>query len=163
MRRGSFQGKVTVKGEGYDEVLNYWAHLETKEQPKTTLGTKWDAADAAQIMGDLRTLRRTMIQSGGFTPHELICGSKVLDTILDKLTTANQLDTRRVDMGAIDPQHLPNGVTYWGYLKDSGLDIYSYDEWYTDDAGKEQPMVPENSACSQARTRRRCLLTAWFP
>lgn len=138
-----FQGKVTVKGEGYDEVLNYWAHLETKEQPKTTLGTKWDTADAAQIMGDLRTLRRTMIQSGGFTPHELICGSKVLDTILDKLTTANQLDMRRVDMGAIDPQHLPNGVTYWGYLKDSGLDIYSYDEWYTDDAGKEQPMVPE--------------------
>lgn len=140
-----FTGKVTVKGEGYDEVLNYWAHLDAKDQPKTTLATKWDAAssDAAAIMKDLRTLRRSMIQNGGFTPHELICGTKVLDTLLDKLTSAKQLDMRRVDMGAIDPRMLPNGVTYWGYLKDSGLDIYSYDEWYLDGAD-EKPMVPED-------------------
>ena len=140
-----FTGKVTVKGEGYDDVINYWAHLSAKEQPKTTLSTKWDAstADAATIMSDLRTIRRSMIQAGGFTPHELICGSKVIDTILDKLTTAQQLDSRRVDMGKVDPQQLPNGVTYWGYLKDSGLDIYSYDEWYSD-GSTEKPMVPEN-------------------
>lgn len=142
-----FTGKVTVKGEGYDEVLNYWAQLDAKDQPKTTLATKWDASgtEVSSIMSDLRTLRRSMIQAGGFTPHELICGSKVLDTILDKLTVAKQLDTRRVDMGAIDPQTLPNGVTYWGYLKDSGLDIYSYDEWYID-GNDEKPMVPANLA-----------------
>jgi hypothetical protein len=49
---------------------------------------------------------------------------------------------RRVDMGFVDPDHLPDGVTYWGYFKDSALDIYSYDEWYVDDQGVEQPMVP---------------------
>lgn len=139
-----FTGKVTVKGEGYDEVLNYWAHLDESEKPTTTLATKWDAADvkAEHIMADLRTLRRSMIQTGGFNPHELICGTKVVDLLLSKLGTANQLDMRRVDLGQINPQMLPNGVTYWGYLKDSGLDIYSYDEWYID-GDEEKPMVPE--------------------
>ena len=69
-----FQGKVTVKGEGYDEVLNYWARPGDEGAAEDYFGHEvgrcWP--DAAQIMGDLRTLRRTMIQSGGFTPHELI-------------------------------------------------------------------------------------------
>lgn len=140
-----FTGKVTVQGEGYDEEIKYWAQLAAAEQPKTTLATKWDATatDAGVIMKDLRELRRTMIQNGGFTPRELICGKKVVDVLLDKLTKAEQLDNRRVDLGQINPSLLPNGVTYYGYLKDSGLDIYSYDEWYLN-GENEQPMVPEN-------------------
>ena len=153
-----FTGKVTVKGEGYDEVINYWAQLPEKEQPKTKLTTKWDeqGVAAGTIMSDLRTLRRSMIQTGGFTPHEMICGSKVIDTILTKLTAAKQLDMRRVDMGAIDPKMLPNGVTYWGYLKDSGLDIYSYDEWYLD-GDEEKPMVPDNLCLLAAQNVRTML------
>ena len=138
-----FKGQVTVKGEGYDEVINYWP-TETSEQPKTTLSTLWtaDGADAATILGDLRSLRRSVIQKSGINPTDLVCGTDAIEVLLDKLSAAQQLDTRRVDLGQINPAQLPNGVTYWGYLKDSGLDIYSYDEWYLNEAGVETSMVP---------------------
>lgn len=139
-----FTGKITIKGEGYDEELNYWPSA-TSEQPKTTLTTLW-TADGADIMGDLRSIRRAMIQKSGVTPNEIICGTTALEALLDKLTTAKQLDMRRVDMGQIDPSHLPQGVTYWGYLKDSAIDIYSYDSWYLDpDTDTEKPFVPADS------------------
>lgn len=142
-----FTGCVTVKGDGYDEVINFWP-TDTAKQPKTTLadGELWTASGvtAAQIMANLRTVRRTMIKNGGYTPNQIIVGSAVLEAMLEKLQAAGALDNRRVDLGQIDPQHLPNGVTYWGYLKDSALDVYSYDEWYVNDAGVEAPIVPAN-------------------
>lgn len=151
-----FYGKVTVKGDGYDEVVDYWKDLDPSEKPETTLSTKWDTADAKAILADLRALRLKMIQAGGFTPTELVMGQNGCNTLLNKLEDASLLDMRRVDMGLIDPAQLPQGVTYWGRLKDSALDLYSYDNWYTDpDTGKDTPMVPEDKcllATPSART-----------
>lgn len=141
-----FNGQIEIKGDGYNgEVINYWPQ-ESADKPYTELAIKWTAQDvtAKVIMKDLRDIRRAMIKKSGITPTEIVCGTKVIDAIIDKLTDAKALDMRRVDMGQINPQHLPNGVTYWGYLKDSALDIYSYDEWYLNDAGQETPMVPED-------------------
>ena len=140
-----FKGSVTVKGEGYDDLISYWPKA-TGDQPKTTLTNLWTASGttAAQIMADLRSVRTTMIKKGGGTPNQIIVGSAALNALIEKLQAAGALDNRRVDLGHIDPQQLPNGVTYWGYLKDSALDIYSYDEWYLSDEGKEEPIVPAN-------------------
>lgn len=144
-----FTGKITIKGDGYDEVIDYWSDLEEGDKPETETTTKWDASGttAKQIMTDLRDLRLKMIQTGGFTPTEVVLGSEVLNAVLDKLTDAAMLDMRRVDMGQIDPTHLPQGVTYWGRLKDSGLDLYSYDNWYADPTtGTDTPFVPADKA-----------------
>jgi hypothetical protein len=140
-------GKVTIKGEGYDEVINYWPD-EVGEQPTTTLATKWDTAEATAliIMTDLRTIRRNMIRKAGFVPTDLICGSAVIEAIVDKLASAGEMDKRRVDLGQVDPRNMGNGVTYWGYIKDSAIDVYSYDDWFVDDDGVEKPMMPENIA-----------------
>ena len=153
-----FTGQISIKGEGYGEgqVIRYWPS-EVADRPYTALPILWNTAEAtpAVIMKQLRDLRRSVIQKSGFTPTQLICGTKVIDALLDKLTEAKALDMRRVDMGHVDPHHLPQGVTYWGYLKDSGLDIYSYDEWYINDEGVEVPMVPEElclMASPNART-----------
>lgn len=152
-----FNGKISVKGDGYDEELDFWKDLAEADKPETTLVDKWDSTGvtADKIFADIRSIRRSMIQKGGFTPKDLICGNQVIETLLPILNKAGALDTRRVDMGQIDPSHLPNGVTYWGYLKDSALDIYSYDEWYIDTDGSEYPMVPGNKvlfASSDAKT-----------
>lgn len=138
-----FTGQITVKGEGYDEVIRYWPS-SAPDQPYEALtgGAAWDQATATPLQ-DLREKRRAIIQSSGVTPTEAVMGTQAVDAFLARLEAEKvALDYRRVDMGVIDPQHLPNGVTYWGYLKDSALDIYSYDEWYLNDAGVEVPMVP---------------------
>ena len=145
-----FTGKITINGIGYDEELNYWSATQS-EKPTTTPTTLWNAegATAKTIMADLRAVKRSVVQKSGFNPTELICGHDVAEAIIDKLTDAKVLDMRRVDMGLIDPRHLGNGVTYWGYLKDSALDIFTYDEWYLKD-GAETPMIPD----------KKCLLAA---
>lgn len=152
-----FTGKVEVKGDGYDDVVDYWRDLAEADKPETTLTTKWDASGvtADTVFADIRAIRRAMIKKSGFTPKEMICGTQVIEKILPLLTGAQALDTRRVDMGQVNPQQLPNGVTYWGYLKDSAMDIYSYDEYYLDSDGTEKPMVPEKKvlfASSDVRT-----------
>lgn len=140
-REAVLSGRVTIQGEGYDEVIDYWGNVDESERPVETLV----ADSAVNVLKGLRTIRRGMIQKAGFVPTEIICGTNALDTIIEKLIDARALDSRRVDMGQIDPRQLPNGVTYWGYLKDSALDVYSYDDWYFDDAtNAEVAMMPEN-------------------
>lgn len=152
-----FKGLINVKGDGYDEVLRYWP-TNPADQPYEALagGALWSAAATADPLSDLRRSRRTIIQNSGVTPQDAIMGTDALEAFLKLLKGVNvELDFRRVDMGQIDPKHLPNGVTYWGYFKDSALDIFTYDEWYLDDNGDEQPMVPSKEVLigsSNART-----------
>lgn len=139
-----FKGKVTVKGDGYDEEVVYW-DADPGKQPKTTLSKKWDAVDADPLL-DIRIARREMVKSSGFNPSELILGSKAADALLAKLVEKDFLDKRRVNLGEIEPQFESTGAIYLGHLRDSNIDLYSYEEWYTDDEGKTQPIVPENLA-----------------
>ena len=76
---------------------------------------------------------------------------------MEKLIADQGLDNRRVDLGFVKPQELPNGVSYMGHLNEVDLDIYSYDEWYIDEAGKEHPMVPEK-ACLLASPNTKTML-----
>lgn len=140
-----FFGKVTVKGEGYDEELNYWPSNAADQPYEELVGAAtWDGG-SADPMGDLRAARRAILQGSGVTPKDVLMGNAALEAFLAQLEKEKvALDFRRADMGHIDPSHLPNGVTYWGYLKDSALDIYTYDEWYLDETGAERPMVPDN-------------------
>lgn len=140
-----FTGQINIKGDGYDEVLRYWPTNPAEQPYKALAGNAvWDGSEANPL-ADLREARRAIIQSSGVTPRDAIMGTDALEAFLSALGKMEvELDYRRVDMGIIDPDHLPNGVTYWGYLKDSALDIFTYDEWYLDDNGDEKPMVPSD-------------------
>lgn len=137
-----FTGKIAVTGEGYDEEIQYWP-ADAGDQPYEALGAgdRWNES-TSDPLADFRTGRRTVIQSSGVNPVDAILGTDAIEALLANEAFSKRLDNRRIDMGMIDPSNLPNGVTYWGYLKDSGLDLWSYDEWYIDDNGVEQPMVP---------------------
>ena len=151
-----FTGKIDIKGEGYDEVLQYWP-TETGDQPTTTLATKWDDSNANPLK-DLRLITQQMVKDSGLTPVECIMGADAYEAFLSLLET-NQtwakfwLDFGRVDGANVRPNNLPNGVRALGNF--NGLNILAYDEWYVDENGTEQPMVPLNKvlvACRGVRT-----------
>jgi hypothetical protein len=138
-----FKGQVTVKGDGYDEVIKYWP-TDVNDAPYTALGAadRW-SADTSDPLSDFRLYRRGIIQKSGVTPTDALLGTDAIEALLANASFTKKLDNRRIDLGIIDPSILPDGVTYWGYLKDSALDLWSYDEWYIDEAdGEEKPMVP---------------------
>ncbi len=136
-----FAGHVSVKGKGYDEVVSFW-DADESAKPMTEVTTKWNAA-GADILADLRSIRRAVIQQSGITPTEVICSADVIDAILANEKVAEQLNTRRAELGQIKIDQLPNGVTYYGNL--GGLDIYGYDSWYVD-GEEEKPFVPAGLA-----------------
>lgn len=150
-------GKITVKGEGVDAELNFWPSA-TKDQPTTTLSTLWTAATADPLT-DLRTIARSVAQKSGLTPVEIICGAKAVDCLLARLKGDNTaLNSRRIDMGQINPREFADGVSYVGALRLPNLDVYTYDEYYYDETDStEKPMIPDNivlMACRGARCTR---------
>ena len=151
-------GKILIKGEGVDEYLDFWKDLSSAEKPAGTVSTLWTAA-GADPLSDLRTACRKIAQKSGLTPVEMIVGSKAIDALLKSLKGDNTaLNSRRIDLGQIDPRELEDGVSYVGALRLPNLDIFTYDEYYYDVAtGKEKPMIPEDSvliACRGVKTTR---------
>lgn len=133
-------GKVEVKGDGVDDVVDFQmddSHLVTET-------TKWTDA-AADPIANLRNYKRRIAKDSGRTAAAAVMNGDVADAFLDNEKVKEHLHTRRIDLGMIRPQELPDGVTYLGYLNNPGVDLYVYEEWYLDDNGEEKPMVPEGS------------------
>lgn len=150
--QGVFTGQVAIVGEGVNYTVDFGYEADVHKLILGT-GSKWGDS-GVDPLADLREWRRDIIKRSGLTPNIALMGSGAVDAFLAALPE-KALNYRKVELAQINPALLPQGVTYWGYVQDSGLDIYSYDEWYLDDNGVEQPMVPVNAvllASTAART-----------
>jgi hypothetical protein len=143
-----FQGKVILKkqkddGTFVNEEIDY---LQADTHKITLTGNDlWSDKTNSQPLAKLRGLRRLLIQDSGVSPDVLIFSSEAIDAFLahPDIKGIGGLSPIKVQLGQINPQLLPNGVTYWGYLQDIACDIYSYDEWYLDPSDNtEKAMVP---------------------
>ena len=151
-------GKIIIKGEGVDDQVDFWADLAAADKPKSTVSTLWTAS-GADPLGDLRAVCRTISQKSGLTPVEVVAGSKAVDAMLNALKGDNTaLNSRRIDMGQINPRELEDGVQYVGALRLPNLDVFTYDETYYDEAtSTNKTMIPEDSvliACRGVKTTR---------
>ena len=134
-------GAITIADDGVSLSVDFLMPADHKVTLLTT--TRWSETTAVPL-DNFRTWRRKILQDSGITPDVCVMGSGVIDAFLNHASVQNLLNNRRVDLGMINPQALPNGVTYYGFINEVGLDIYGYDEWYVDSGGTEQPMVPAN-------------------
>lgn len=156
MSQAMTKGQIHVIGEGVDDLID----LQMPASHKLTLvgPAAWSDPDNSNPLDQLRRWRRRIIQDSGMNPDVMILGADALDAFLNHPQLEKKLDNRRVELGQIDPRSLPNGATYYGTIRDVGLDIYSYDEWYFDEAtGTEQAMIPPDLALiasTRARTSR---------
>lgn len=136
-----FTGKVDIIGEGIDATLDF--DFTNKE---VLSGTDLWSDSTSDPINYLKQKRREIIKKSGVNPDQVLMASDVVDTFVNHPKVTDKLNTRRIDLGLIKPEILPNGVTYIGYIAELGCDIYSYDEWYFDeDTQTEKPMVPSGN------------------
>ena len=132
-------GKVTVKGEGVDDEIDF---LQSATHLPVLSGTDlWDNS-SSQPLEQFRVWRRLMLQDCGKSPNVAILGSDSIDEFIKNTNVKSQLDTRRINLGQLDPIEQADGVTYYGRILDVGIDLYTYDEWYIDpETGIETSMI----------------------
>lgn len=136
-------GKIEVKGEGFNEVVDF-GYVPGEHSIVLSGTSAWNHADGDPGT-DLKRWKTSINQRGGVRPNRVIVGSKVAEAIMDNPKVAKRLDNRRMELGKIDPKEMPEGVDYLGYLAPSMIDIYTYEEWYVASDGNEYPIIPEDA------------------
>lgn len=133
-------GQLKVKGKGVDEVIDFGLTNKT-----TLASTKKWGASAADIWGNLKDWKQQVSRNGFANANMVIMGKAAADAFMADATVAKLLDNRRIEIGAIKPEEMEGGITYYGHLNLPGVDIYGYDEVYLDDeTGETKPLIPDN-------------------
>lgn len=150
-----FTGRVAMTGDGVDQILDF--DFTNKE---TLSGTSvWTDTQNSDPINDLKRWRLSILQKAGITPNIVIMSQDVLNHFLQHPDVQKKMDIRRIQLGKIEPQLLPNGVTFIGTLTMLGLDIYTYEEWYFDETDQqEKPLVPTGNVLL-ASTNARSTMT----
>ncbi|WP_456390615.1 major capsid protein [Hydrogenimonas sp.] len=148
-------GKIIVKGDGVEDEIDF--SFDVSQLPVLSGTALWSDTDSDPIK-QMRAWRTERVKAGGIAPNVAVMGGDAVDAFINNAKVQNALDLRRMERGIINPEVLPKGVTYWGYIPEIATDIYSYDEWYIDDeTGAEKAMVDAETVIygsTQAKAKR---------
>ena len=136
-----FEGKIYIKGEGLDEVIDFGF------TNNATITTKWGAAGANPI-SDLEAIYQMVQTNGMVNPGICIMANNVAAAFISNDKVQKYLDIKNYNLAKIEPKVLPNGVRYLGRIDLLDLDIYTYSGIYTDDwsgsTAVTKKFVPDN-------------------
>ena len=134
--------------ESDDMEVRYYT--EGTNPAKYTTAVKWDQP-TAKILADLEAMVR-MLTRRGLPAVDLVCSPDVADAIIHNTEIKELLNNRRYELGGVEPSQLTASAAIIARLNVLGrlINIISYDETYTDDAGKDQLYIPSG----------KCVLTA---
>jgi hypothetical protein len=127
------------------------AYYAEASNPATYTPTaKWDAT-GGKILKDLEAMIR-MLTKRGLRASDLVCSPDVADTIINDAAVQKLLDNRRIEIGNVEPELLPDGAAIVARLNVLGriISVISYDLTYTDDEGNDKLYIPSG----------KCVLTA---
>lgn len=120
-------GRLTQKGKGVDEVLDFWPQDAAEKPYKKLAGTAvWDNA-ASNPIADLRAAQAWALKKTGVKPTEATLGSAAAQALLDNESFLKKLDIKNYRSAEIDIREITYGVTYLGRVVELALDLYSYD------------------------------------
>ena len=136
-----FEGKIHVKGDNVDEIIDFGFGNFIE------LVKKWDDPTADKYQ-DILSLYEHVQKNGYVNAGMGVFAPDVVKMLLNDEKFMKKLDIANANLAKIDPKQLPNGATYIGTIKQIDLDIYTYNAWYTDDwtnpsAPVTKPYVPE--------------------
>ncbi len=133
----SFNGSLTIVGEGEDRVVNFGR--DAANTVDLGAGFYWDDT-SPDIDGDMRDFIK-IVAGNGYSATHIVGRSESIAPLIAEVKT--ETDFRRVENGGLKFQSMldVNGAIYEGtYLN---IEIWSYDGVYKDAAGATQKAVPE--------------------
>jgi len=140
MREVLLSKKVTIDGEGFKKEIKF------DEDDKVTLsGTElWSHADANPL-AKLKEIRSAILKATGKAPKIVMMDVDAQTAFLAHPKVRDAFDKRHIKLGSIEPRVKPDGTTFLGRLLELDMDLMSYEEWFIDSEGVEQPILPSGT------------------
>ncbi len=134
-----FEGKIDIQDE--DEGLDIQVDFGFTNKYVLTTDQFWSVA-TVDPLPLLRNIRKDIIRKTGIAPDIMVfAGDMIEDFITNKfiVEAVNKLNMKNV---VIEPRVVDPALTFYGRIQELDMDIYSYDEWFLNDEGEEEAIVP---------------------
>ena len=123
-------GKIPIKGDGVDYEIDF--EFENYEEISNT-NAKWSDRTNSKPLEDIGRYKAA-VQKNGFVNCDIaVLGAQAAADFLNNESVLKILDTKNMNLAAIDPKELPNGASYLGHLPLYNISLYTYNEFYLDD------------------------------
>lgn len=90
----------------------------------------------------LRDLRRKIIKAAGSAPDIALFSSDVVEDFVTNPFVKEAMDMLNYKNIVIEPRVIDQALTFYGRIAELDLDVYTYDEWFLNDEGEDEAMVP---------------------
>lgn len=137
-----FEGKIDVvdEDEGVDVQIDFGFDnivvLSTDDQ--------WTLA-TVNPLAIFRQLRKRIIKDVGRAPDIALFSSDVIDDFITNPFIEKAMNVLNLKNVVIEPRVIDPALTFYGRIAELDLDIYTYDEWFLNDAGEDEAMIPKGT------------------
>ncbi|MGG3504763.1 major capsid protein [Paenibacillus lautus] len=95
-------------------------------------------------LANLKDWRLRVTKSAGAAPIMAIFGQGAIDKFVSDPEISKLLDQKNANFINMNPTLQDEALTFYGRIPGLGLELYTYDDWFIDDDGVEQPFIPDN-------------------
>lgn len=137
-----YEGKIDVvdEEEGVDVQVDFgFSNI-------TVLGADQDWALATvNPLPTLRQIRKKIIKATGKAPDIAIFSSDVIEKFTTNPFVEKAMNMLNMKNIVIEPRVVDPALTFYGRIAELDLDIYTYDEWFLNDEGEDEAMIPDGT------------------
>ena len=137
-----YEGKIDVvdEEEGVDVQVDFgFSNI-------TVLGADQDWALATvNPLPTLRQIRKKIIKATGKAPYIAIFSSDVIEKFTTNPFVEKAMNMLNMKNIVIEPRVVDPALTFYGRIAELDLDIYTYDEWFLNDEGEDEAMIPDGT------------------
>lgn len=133
-------GKVTVTGDGYPAVVVDFGRAAGQTIALLTTA-RWGETGVVPL-DDIKTWMTVVQKSSGSIVTDAIMDTLAWDLFIADANTEKLLDLRRAAQDEVHIRAMANiGLAFQGHF--AGVDYWTYQDWYINDAGTEVTMLPD--------------------
>lgn len=144
------EGQVTVEGEGYDTVVVDFGR-DGNLEVALTAGNKWGETGVVPI-DDLEDWAELVQKTEGAIVTDIVMEPDAWRQFRKSTDTKDLFDSANMEPGQIQPINSPaSGGQLKGVV--GNWRIWTYQDWYIDEAGVEQPMLPTGTVLLAGRSQ----------
>lgn len=138
-RQVLYEGKLDVVDE--EEGVDIQIDFGFTNIVVLAANERWSVASVNPLR-ILRPLRKKIIKDTGKAPDMMIFSSDVIEEFMENPHIVEAMDVLNMKNVEIKPRVVDDALTFYGRIAELAMDIYTYDEWFVNDDGEDEAMIP---------------------